>query len=77
MSAAREASIAVNAKPVGMSGGSGGFDSSFTDDAFTHADTVFDVVALPAQTPLIVAARRADTQVITGATSACGRPPRR
>ena len=32
-----------------------------------QADTVFDVVALPSETPLIVAARGAGKQVITGA----------
>jgi shikimate dehydrogenase len=31
------------------------------------ADTVFDVIALPAETPLIVAARTAGKHVITGA----------
>ena len=54
------ASILVNVTPVGMAGGPEERDSPFTD-------TVFDVVALPSETPLIVSARSAGKHVITGA----------
>ncbi|CAN5619081.1 shikimate 5-dehydrogenase [soil metagenome] len=62
-----DASIAVNVTPVGMAGGPEEHDSPFDDDLIAAADTVFDVVALPSETPLITAARAAGKQVITGA----------
>lgn len=61
------ASIIVNVTPVGMAGGPEEHDSPFDPDMIAAADTVFDVVALPSETPLIVAARSAGKQVITGA----------
>jgi len=61
------ASIVVNVTPIGMAGGPEEHDSAFSDETVAHADTVFDVVALPAETPLIIAARAAGKQVITGA----------
>ena len=61
------ASILVNVTPVGMAGGPEELDSPFTADALADADTVFDVVALPSETPLIVSARNAGKHVITGA----------
>jgi shikimate dehydrogenase len=62
-----EASIIVNVTPVGMAGGAEEHDSPFTVETIAAADTVFDVVALPSETPLIAAARVAGTKVITGA----------
>lgn len=62
-----DASIVVNVTPVGMAGGPEEHDSPFDDDLIAAADTVFDVVALPSETPLITAARAAGKQVITGA----------
>ncbi|MGB3482005.1 MAG: shikimate 5-dehydrogenase [Mycobacterium sp.] len=61
------ASIIVNVTPVGMAGGPGERDSPFDAEAIAAADTVFDVVALPSETPLISRARTAGKQVITGA----------
>jgi shikimate dehydrogenase len=61
------ASIIVNVTPVGMAGGAGEHDSAFPLETVDAADTVFDVVALPSETPLITAARAAGKQVITGA----------
>jgi shikimate dehydrogenase len=61
------ASILVNVTPIGMAGGPEENDIPFDDDAIAAADTVFDVVALPSETPLISAARAAGRQVITGA----------
>jgi shikimate dehydrogenase len=61
------ASIVVNVTPVGMAGGPGEHDSPFPADVIARADTVFDVVALPSETPLIAAARAVGKPVITGA----------
>jgi shikimate dehydrogenase len=61
------APILVNVTPIGMAGGAEANQQSFDDAVIAQADTVFDVVALPSETPLIIAARAADTKVITGA----------
>lgn len=61
------ASILVNVTPLGMTGGPGENDSAFGADTVAAADTVFDVVALPSETPLIALARTAGKSVITGA----------
>ncbi len=63
----RAADILVNVTPIGMAGGSEEHDVAFSAEAISSAHTVFDVVALPAQTPLIAAARTAGVRVITGA----------
>jgi shikimate dehydrogenase len=62
----RTADILVNVTPIGMAGGPEERSSVFDMSAITKADTVFDVVALPSETPLIVAARAAGVKVITG-----------
>jgi shikimate dehydrogenase len=65
------ADLIINVTPIGMEGGMQGgpeADSlSFPDDTIAAAKVVFDVVALPAETPLIKAARAAGKPVITGA----------
>lgn len=63
----RSASVIVNVTPVGMAGAPEESEQAFDDAAIAKADTVFDVVALPSETPLIVAARAAGRPVITGA----------
>jgi shikimate dehydrogenase len=63
----RSAEVLVNVTPVGMAGGPEENDQAFDATAIAKAHTVFDVVALPSETPLIVAARAAGTPVITGA----------
>lgn len=65
--APRTADIVVNVTPIGMAGGAEERDLAFDDHAIRNAHTVFDVVALPSETPLIAAARRAGVGVITGA----------
>jgi shikimate dehydrogenase len=50
-----------------MAGGFEERDVAFGEQAIAKAHTVFDVVALPSETPLIVAARNAGRNVITGA----------
>ena len=42
-------------------------DAAFDAEVIDAADVVFDVVAIPAETPLIAAARRGGKRVITGA----------
>jgi shikimate dehydrogenase len=59
-------SVIVNATPLGMAGP---HESrlAFDDVSIAHAETVFDVVAAPAETPLVMRARAAGKSVITGA----------
>jgi shikimate dehydrogenase len=69
------ADLIINVTPIGMSGGmAGGMQGgpeagslSFPEETIAAAKVVFDVVALPAETPLIKAARAAGKPVITGA----------
>ncbi len=61
------APLIVNATPIGMSGGPQSADLAFPSATVAAASTVLDVVALPALTPLVVAARAAGKQVVTGA----------
>lgn len=63
----REGAVLVNVTPIGMAGGPEEQQRSFDVDAIAKADTVFDVVATPAETPLITAARTAGVRVVTGA----------
>lgn len=76
---AGEADMIINVTPVGMAGSmaagtaggeAGGAEAnglSFPQAAIDAAKVVFDVVALPAETPLIAAGRAAGKTVITGA----------
>jgi shikimate dehydrogenase len=50
-----------------MAGGPEESEVAFDDAIIAKAHTVFDVVALPSETPLIKAARAAGVPVITGA----------
>jgi shikimate dehydrogenase len=61
------ADLIINVTPIGMAGGPDVDSLSFPEDAIAAARVVFDVVALPAETPLIKAARTAGKRVITGA----------
>lgn len=61
------AQILVNVTPIGMAGGPEERDVAFDSASIRQARTVFDVVALPSETPLITAARAAGVDVITGA----------
>lgn len=63
----RTADVVVNVTPVGMSGGPEAGEQAFDDATIAAARTVFDVVALPSETPVITAARAAGVPVITGA----------
>lgn len=61
------ASVIVNVTPIGMADGPEEHDTAFRPATIDAATTVFDVVAIPAETPLIAAARAAGKRVITGA----------
>ena len=61
------APLVVNATPIGMAGGTGATGLAFSLAVVRAATTVFDVVALPALTPLVVAARAEGKDVISGA----------
>ncbi|MFC8303681.1 shikimate 5-dehydrogenase [Specibacter sp. NPDC057265] len=60
------AGMLINATPLGMAG-KDEMVQSFSDGAIAHAQFIFDVVALPAQTPLVKAAQAAGKHLITGA----------
>lgn len=62
-----QATVIVNVTPIGMADGPGERERAFDEHTIAAADTVFDVVALPSETPLVMAARAAGKQVITGA----------
>ena len=64
---AATADILVNVTPIGMAGGTEEHALAFPTETIAAASVVFDVVALPAETPLIAAGRAADKIVITGA----------
>ncbi|HCT05900.1 MAG TPA: shikimate 5-dehydrogenase, partial [Pseudomonas sp.] len=56
----------INVTPIGMTGGPEADALAFEADAIERAETVFDVVAIPAETPLIVRGRAQGKRVITG-----------
>lgn len=60
------ADLLVNATPIGMAGGGEAGESSFPEAVVARARTVFDVVALPARTPLLALAERHSRSRITG-----------
>ncbi|WP_116631748.1 shikimate 5-dehydrogenase [Pasteurella langaaensis] len=61
------ADIIVNVTPIGMQGGSEENMLSFPETMIQAAHTVFDVVAMPAETPLIKTAQKLGKQTISGA----------
>lgn len=63
----RRPSVLVNATPVGMAGGPGDGELAAPPAVVAAASVVFDVVAFPAETPLIALARQQGVRVITGA----------
>lgn len=60
------ADLLINVTPLGMAGADAQVQS-FSDEAIAQAQLIFDVVAMPAQTPLIRAAMSAGKPCITGA----------
>ena len=61
------APLIINATPVGMAGGVEAELLAFPSSAIEAAETVFDVVALPVDTPLMRAAAAAGRRRISGA----------
>ncbi|WP_333677409.1 shikimate 5-dehydrogenase [Dyella sp.] len=61
-----QADLLINVTPIGMEGPESD-QFAFQQDAVERAKAVFDVVALPAETPLIKLARSLGKPVITGA----------
>jgi shikimate dehydrogenase len=61
------AELLVNVTPIGMAGGAEVDELAFDVEAIDAASVVFDVVALPAETPLVRAARARGKPTITGA----------
>ncbi|OXR31072.1 shikimate 5-dehydrogenase [Pseudomonas jessenii] len=62
----RRPRMLVNVTPIGMTGGPEADQLAFEADVIEKAETVFDVVAIPSETPLIVRARAEGKRVITG-----------
>ncbi|WP_346845713.1 shikimate 5-dehydrogenase [uncultured Rothia sp.] len=60
------APILVNVTPLGMEGGEEKDTLAFPQSAIEVAEVLFDVVAMPVETPLIKAGRTAGKKVITG-----------
>ncbi|MGE5866553.1 MAG: shikimate 5-dehydrogenase [Rhizobacter sp.] len=63
---ALQGDLLVNVTPIGMAGGPEADDLAFDAERIAAAHTVFDVVAVPVETPLIRAARTAGKRVVTG-----------
>lgn len=61
------APLIINATPIGMAGGTEAEALAFSPEAIEAAETVFDVVALPIETPLMRAAEKAGRKRISGA----------
>ena len=62
-----QADMLINATPMGMAGGVEAETLAFAEPAVCKAQVVFDVVALPTETPLIRCARKQGKKIITGA----------
>ncbi|MFD4369647.1 shikimate 5-dehydrogenase [Rhodococcus sp. NPDC058521] len=63
----RTPGLLVNATPIGMAGRAESADLPFSDSTVAAAQAVFDVVAMPPDTPLVRAATEQGKTVITGA----------
>lgn len=70
LSSINQPKMLINVTPIGMQGGAEALDLAFTEDQINHADIIFDVVALPVETPLINAAIALNKKVISGANVA-------
>jgi shikimate dehydrogenase len=57
--------VIVNVTPLGMSGGNEG-QISFSQRLIEGAEVVFEVIAMPVETPLVIAASAAGKEIITG-----------
>ncbi len=64
---AERPALLINVTPIGMAGGAEADALAFADEPIAAAQSVFDVVALPPETPLIQRARHYEKQITTGA----------
>jgi len=62
----QKAGLLINVTPIGMAGGNEAQDLSFPEEMIRSALFVFDVVALPAETPLVRLARSMKKNIISG-----------
>ena len=62
-----QARLIINVTPIGMQGGVEADQLSFGETLINQADIVFDVVALPVETPLIKYAKKLNKTIISGA----------
>ncbi|KAB7895613.1 shikimate 5-dehydrogenase [Rouxiella sp. S1S-2] len=58
--------LLINATPIGMAGGEDADKLSFSEQQINSAQVIFEVVALPAETPLLKYAKSQNKAVITG-----------
>lgn len=63
---ALQADVLINATPIGMAFGSDADELSFTKPQIERAKIIFEIVALPAETPLVKFAKEAKKTTITG-----------
>ncbi|MCC3703971.1 shikimate 5-dehydrogenase [Rouxiella badensis] len=61
------ADLLINATPIGMANGEDANKLSFTEQQIEQAQVIFEIVALPAETPLLTYAKSKNKAVITGA----------
>jgi shikimate dehydrogenase len=61
-----ESHLLINATPIGMSGGAEVNDLAFSTSMIETAHFIFDVVAIPTETPLIRCAKSLGKQTISG-----------
>lgn len=59
--------VLINATPIGMSGGADADKLAYSEDEIDRANVIFDVVALPSETPMIRYAKTQGKTVISGA----------
>ena len=57
--------VLINVTPIGMLGGNEG-ELSFPEKAIDTAQVVFEVIAMPVETPLVALARTSGKEVVTG-----------
>jgi shikimate dehydrogenase len=63
----KPARLLVNVTPIGMAGGPQEHDLSFARELVEQAEVVFEVVAFPAQTPLVRLGGGLGLTMLTGA----------
>ena len=62
-----QAQLIINVTPIGMLGGIEAKELAFSESIINQADIVFDVVAMPIETPMIQYARNLNKKIISGA----------